>query len=158
MQIDKDTVVSFDYVLTDDSGKTLDSSEGRAPLSYLHGAAGIIPGLENALTGKQAGDELNVRVAPADGYGERNDALCQVVQRSEFASVENLQVGMQFQVQSDAGPMVVTVTNVTDTEVTIDANHPLAGVSLNFAVTIREVRDATPEEIQHGHVHGPDSH
>ncbi|MEM8680235.1 MAG: peptidylprolyl isomerase [Planctomycetota bacterium] len=156
MQIADNKVVSFDYVLKDDTGQVLDSSEGRQPLSYLHGAGGIIPGLERALVGKQAGDELQVAVAAEDAYGVRNESLRQAVPREQFSGVDELAVGMQFRVDSNNGPMVVTVVDVSDADVTVDGNHPLAGVNLNFAVSIREVRDATEEEISHGHARGPD--
>jgi FKBP-type peptidyl-prolyl cis-trans isomerase SlyD len=158
MQIAKNTIVAIDYTLTDDDGQVLDSSESREPLTYLHGASGIIPGLEQELDGKQAGDELQVSVAPENAYGQRNDALCQQVPREEFAQVDNLSVGMQFRVDSNAGPMMITVVDVADDEVTVDGNHPLAGVNLNFAVTVRDVRDATDEELEHGHAHGPGGH
>jgi FKBP-type peptidyl-prolyl cis-trans isomerase SlyD len=156
MQIAKNSVVTIDYTLTDDSGTVLDSSEGREPLSYLHGSGGIIPGLECELDGKQIGEQLKVAVSPEDGYGIRNDALCQEVPRSHFDGIEGLEVGMRFRVDSDAGPMVITVMEIGDDSVSVDGNHPLAGVNLNFAVTVREVREATEEELAHGHVHGTD--
>jgi FKBP-type peptidyl-prolyl cis-trans isomerase SlyD len=158
MRIAEKTVVAIDYTLKDDDGQLLDSSDGREPLSYLHGAGAIIPGLERELEGKQAGDELKVAIAPEDGYGQRNDALRQQVPRDQFTGVDDLAVGMQFRVNSNAGPLVVTVVEVADDVVTIDGNHPLAGVQLNFAVTVREVREATDEEIAHGHAHGPGGH
>jgi FKBP-type peptidyl-prolyl cis-trans isomerase SlyD len=158
MQIAENKVVAIDYTLKDDSGQVLDTSEGREPLSYLHGTGGIIPGLEQELAGKEAGDELHVAVAPADAYGERNEALRQQVSREQFQGIDNLAPGMQFRVKTEGGPLVVTVTEVADEVVTIDGNHPLAGVNLNFAVKVRDVREATAEEITHGHVHGPDGH
>lgn len=158
MQVTKHKVVSFDYTLTDGDGELLDSSEGSEPLSYLHGVGGIIPGLERELEGKTSGEQLNVKVAPVDGYGERNEALQQTVSRDQFNGVDDLELGMQFRVDSNAGPMVVTVIEITDETVTVDGNHALAGVALNFDVTIREIRDATSEEIEHGHVHGPGGH
>lgn len=158
MQIAKHTVVAIDYVLTDDDGEVIDSSEGREPLSYLHGGSGIIPGLERELEGKQAGDALQVAVTPEDGYGERNDALRQEIPRDQFDGVDDLELGMQFRVDADDGPMVITIVKLEDEVVTIDGNHPLAGVNLNFAVTVRAVREATEEEIAHGHAHGPGGH
>jgi FKBP-type peptidyl-prolyl cis-trans isomerase SlyD len=160
MRIAKDTVVAFDYTLTDDDGQVLDSSEGREPLSYLHGAGGIIPGLERELDGKQVGDQLQVAVAPEDGYGRRNEALQQEVPRDQFDGIEDLAPGMQFRVDSSVGPMVITVVEIAEDAVTVDGNHPLAGVNLNFAVSVREVREATEEELAHGHAHGSggDSH
>jgi len=159
MNITANKVVLIDYTLTDDSNQVLDSSAGGEPLAYLHGARNIIPGLEQALEGKQAGDELNVRVAPAEAYGERDDRLVQMVPREMFEDSSEIQVGMQFHSSDEAGNVtVVTVTNTTDDTITVDANHPLAGVSLTFAVKVVEVRDATAEEMSHGHVHGPGGH
>jgi FKBP-type peptidyl-prolyl cis-trans isomerase SlyD len=158
MRIAKNTVVAFDYELTDDAGQVLDSSQGQQPLAYLHGSGGIIPGLERELDGKQTGDEFTISVAPEDGYGERNDELRQGVPREQFDEIENLEVGMQFQVDSNAGPMVITVVEIGDAEITVDGNHPLAGMNLNFDVMIRDVRDATEEEISHGHAHGEGGH
>ncbi len=158
MRIGSNTVVAFDYTLTDDAGQLLDSSEGREPLHYLHGNGGIIPGLERELEGKQQGDRLQVAVAPDDAYGERNDDLEQQVLRGQFEEGDQLEVGMQFRADTPQGPMVFTVTELDDEQVTVDGNHPLAGVALNFDVTVREVREATPEEIAHGHVHGPGGH
>lgn len=156
MQIAKDTVVSIDYTLTDDDGNVIDTSEGRGPLAYLHGSGGIIPGLESELEGEETGAELKVKVAPADGYGERDDALKQVVSRDQFQGVEELEVGMQFRVDSNNGPMIITIIGIEDEQVTVDGNHPLAGVTLNFDVTVREVRAATPEELEQGLVQNPD--
>ncbi|MCO6456032.1 MAG: peptidylprolyl isomerase [Pirellulaceae bacterium] len=158
MRIAKNTVVAIDYTLRDDDGQVLDSSEGDEPLFYLHGSGSIIPGLERELDGKQVGDSLEVCVGPEDGYGERNEALRQEVPRDQFDDVEDLDVGMQFRVNSDVGPMVITVVDIADDIVTVDGNHPLAGLTLNFAVTVREVRVATDEEVAHGHVHGPGGH
>ena len=158
MQIKKDSVVSIDYILTDDQGNVLDSSKGREPLAYLHGYGGIIPGLESQLDGWQTGDQLQVSVAPEDGYGQRNESLCQEVPRSQFDGIDDLDVGMRFRVDSNAGPMVITVTEINDDSVTVDGNHPLAGVPLNFDVTVRDVRDATAEELEHGHAHPPGGH
>ena len=154
MQITSGKVVSIDYTLTDDSGKTLDSSVGGEPLAYLHGNDQIVFGLEKALNGKKAGDSLKVKVEPAEGYGVRDEAKLISVSRSKIQGVPNLKEGMQLQ----AGHQVVTVIKIAGDEVTLDGNHPLAGVTLNFDVTIRDVRPATEEEIAHGHVHGPGGH
>ena len=155
MQVEKHTVVAIDYTLTDDDGQLIDTSEGHQPLSYLHGVGSIVPGLERKLTGKQIGDELEVAVTPAEGYGERNEDLLQQVARESFAGIDDLAEGMQFRVDSDDGPLVVTVVDIAEDIVTVDGNHPLAGFHLNFRVTVRDVRAATEEEIAHGHVHGP---
>jgi FKBP-type peptidyl-prolyl cis-trans isomerase SlyD len=158
MQIADKMVVTIDYTLKNDEGTILDSStEGN--FAYLHGANNIIPGLENALTGKSAGDEVDVSVTPAEGYGERNDTMVQAVPRDMFDSEQEIQVGMQFHAQSPEGEMiVVTVTDVEGDDITVDGNHPLAGVNLNFGVKVVDVREASQEEIEHGHVHGPGGH
>ena len=158
MQVTKDKVVTIDYALKDDQGQLLDSSEGTDPLPYLHGANNIVEGLENALEGKSTGDRVEVTVAPSQGYGERNDALRQAVPRENFAQFDDLAVGMQFSVQNQDEPVVVTVVDMDEETVTLDGNHPLAGVTLHFDVTVRDVRDAQPEELEHGHVHGPGGH
>ena len=153
MLISDDCVVSIHYTLTDQAGDILDSSEGKEPLHYLQGASNIIPGLENELTGKAIGASLKVTVAPGDGYGERQEQLVQAVPREAFEGVESIEAGMQFQAQTDNGPMSVVVTDVTDEEVTVDGNHPLAGQTLEFDVSIEKVRTATAEELEHGHPH-----
>jgi len=154
MQVAKDKVVYFHYKLTSDAGEVLDSSEGAEPLGYLHGAANIIPGLEQALEGKVAGDSLQVTVEACDGYGEVDEDLRQVVPSSLFQGVDTLEAGMQFQAETDEGVQVVTIAEVNGDEVTIDGNHPLAGQRLHFDVQIDSVREATAEELEHGHVHG----
>lgn len=158
MQISDKMVVTIDYTLKDDNGTVLDTStEGN--FAYLHGANNIIPGLENALTGKSAGDEVDVSVSPAEGYGEHNETMIQAVPRDMFDSEQEIQVGMQFHAESPEGEMiVVTVTDVEGDDVTVDGNHPLAGVNLNFGVKIVDIREASEEEIEHGHVHGPGDH
>ena len=143
----------MDYALKDDEGTVIDQSQPGQPLSYLHGHRNIIPGLESALEGKNAGDSVEVRVAPEEGYGEPNPALEQVVPRDRFQGVESLEVGMQFQANTDQGPVSVRVVKIEGDDVTVDGNHPLAGKHLNFNVTVQEVRDAKPEEIEHGHPH-----
>jgi FKBP-type peptidyl-prolyl cis-trans isomerase SlyD len=158
MQITKHKVVKIHYTLTDDDGDVIDSSEGGEPLVYLHGVGGIVPGLEDALEGKSVGDRIQVNVQPEDGYGEQDDDLLHEVDRSQFEEIDDLELGMQFQVDTDDGPMVVTVVEITDENVTVDGNHELAGVALNFDVTVREIRDATPDEIAHGHAHGEGCH
>ncbi len=154
MQIAQNSVVAFHYTLTNDAGDVLDSSEGRQPLTYLHGAGNIIPGLERQLEGRAAGDKLNVSVSPEEGYGEVQPQLVQEVPRDAFQGVEAVEPGMQFQAQTQGGPMMVTVTKVEGDTVTVDGNHPLAGQKLNFDVEIANVREASQEEIEHGHVHG----
>ena len=158
MQIAQDAVVSIHYTLTNDKGETLDSSVGGEPLAYLHGNGNLIPGLENALAGKQAGDKLTVKIAPADGYGEYDKELVQRVPRRSFRGISDVRVGMQFQVQAGGGARTVTVTHIAGDMITVDGNHALAGQNLNFEVEITDVRTATEEELAHGHVHGPGGH
>ncbi|GHC31290.1 FKBP-type peptidyl-prolyl cis-trans isomerase [Aidingimonas halophila] len=154
MQIAQNTVVAFHYTLTNESGDVLDSSEGRDPLTYLHGAGNIIPGLEKELEGRESGEQLQVTVEPAEGYGETQPSLVQEVPRDAFQGVDQVEPGMQFQAQTQGGPLMVTVTQVEGDTVTVDGNHPLAGQTLNFDVQIAEVREASQEEMEHGHVHG----
>ncbi|OIQ01777.1 MAG: peptidylprolyl isomerase [Zetaproteobacteria bacterium CG06_land_8_20_14_3_00_59_53] len=158
MKISKQKVVSFDYTLTDNDGEVIDSSEGNEPLAYIHGSGFLIPGLENEMEGKQAGDAFKVTVAPEDAYGVRDDSLVKEVERDMFGDVENLEAGMQFQAETEDGIEVVVVTAVGEDTVTVDGNHPLADVTLNFDVKIVDVRDATAEELDHGHVHGEGGH
>jgi FKBP-type peptidyl-prolyl cis-trans isomerase SlyD len=158
MQIAERCVAMFHYTLTNDAGEVLDSSQGREPLAYLHGAGNIVPGLETALAGRSAGDSFAVDVAPEDGYGTRHDELVQQVPRDAFRGVGQVEPGMQFQAQTPQGALSVTVTKVEDDTVTVDGNHPLAGETLHFAIEVTGVRAATDEELQHGHVHGAGGH
>ena len=159
MTIKENSAVSFHYTLTDDDGQQLDSSAGKEPLAYLHGAGNIIPGLESALEGKSVGDTMVVDVTAAEGYGEIQKELIQEVPRASFQGVDEIEVGMQFEAQTgEGGTVPVTVVAVTDEIVTVDGNHPLAGKNLHFDVTIEDVRDASAEELEHGHVHGPGGH
>jgi FKBP-type peptidyl-prolyl cis-trans isomerase SlyD len=158
MEIANDRVVSIDYRLTDDEGKELDASAPEQPLVYLHGHKNIIPGLEQALEGKTTGESLDVRVAPAEAYGERMDQLQQVVSKSQFEGVEGLEGGLRLQASTPQGPIPIEVVKIEGEEVTIDANHPLAGKHLNFAVTVKDVRESSEEERGHGHVHGSGGH
>jgi FKBP-type peptidyl-prolyl cis-trans isomerase SlyD len=158
MSITQDQVVSIHYTLTDDDGEVIDRSAAGEPLAYLHGHGNLIPGLERELTGKSAGDKLQVKIAPADAYGEYDQALVERVPRRALKGVPNVRVGLRLQAQTPAGPRAVTITQVTGDMVTLDGNHPLAGKHLNFAVEVAEVRAATAEELAHGHVHGPGDH
>lgn len=147
-------VVSMHYKLTDTDGNVLDSSEGTEPLAYLHGAGNIIPGLEKALVGKVQGDSLQVDVTPEDAYGELIPELIQVVDKAAFQGAESVDAGMMFETQApDGSAQRIVVRQVEGDEVTIDANHPLAGMHLTFNVDIVDVRAASEEEIAHGHTH-----
>ncbi|USH01652.1 peptidylprolyl isomerase [Grimontia kaedaensis] len=151
--IEDNKVVKIDYTVKDEEGQLIDTSEGQDPLAYLHGAGNIIPGLEKALAGRAEGEEFSVQIQPDDAYGQRNEALIQVVERGVFQGVDELDVGMVFNAQGPQGNIQVTIIAIEGDEVTIDGNHPLAGVVLQFEGVIREVREATAEEIEHGHVH-----
>jgi FKBP-type peptidyl-prolyl cis-trans isomerase SlyD len=152
--IANDHVVTIHYKLTDDEGTLLDSSEGAEPLDYLHGAGNIVPGLEQALAGKAKGDAFSVRVEAAEAYGEVMAELIQNVDRALFADLDDLQVGMELAAEGPDGQVQrIVVREVEESEVKIDANHPLAGVSLNFDIEVVEVRQATETELEHGHVH-----
>ena len=155
--IANDLVVLFNYTLTNAEGETLDQSQGE-PLAYLHGAGNIIPGLEKALEGKTVGDKFTVEVPAAEGYGEYNPDLVQEVPAQMFQGVENIEAGMQFQAQTDDGVQIVTVKSVDGENIIVDANFPLAGQDLTFAVEIVEIRAASQEELDHGHVHGAGGH
>jgi FKBP-type peptidyl-prolyl cis-trans isomerase SlyD len=158
MQIAKDKAVSFHYTLTDAVGQVVDSSSGSDALVYLHGYDNIIPGLEAALIGKKIGDKFDVTIAPVDAYGERVEDMMQVVDHEMFQGIDELKVGMQFHADVSHGPGIVTIVSIDGDKITIDGNHPLAGETLNFAVEVADVRDATSEEIAHGHIHGEGCH
>lgn len=154
MNIEGKCVVSIHYTLKNGNGEQMDSSSGGAPLKYLHGAQNIVPGLEAALDGKAPGDSLQVVVKPEDAYGQVNPALVQKVPRAAFEGVEDIRPGMQFQAQGPQGQVqLITVESVEGDEVTVNGNHPLAGEELHFDVTVEEVRQATDEEVAHGHAH-----
>lgn len=154
----KDTVVKFNYTLTNKDGEVLDQSRGE-PLAYLHGHHNIITGLEAQMLGKTVGDKFVATIAPQDAYGEYISEAVQEVPKANFQGVDKIEVGMQFQSQTDDGHvMLVTVKDVTDDVVVVDGNHPLAGVELTFDVEIVEVRAATKEELEHGHAHGDGGH
>jgi FKBP-type peptidyl-prolyl cis-trans isomerase SlyD len=154
MKIADDCVVCIHYKLTDDAGQTLDSSEGGDPLSYLHGRGGLIPGLERQLDGREVGDNLNATVQPEEGYGHPHPELIREVPLEALQQIENLRVGMQLQSQGEDGRVQVLVVDaISDTTATLNANHALAGQVLHFAVTVESVREATAEELEHGHAH-----
>ncbi len=154
MNIGEKCVVTFHYTLTNSDGEEMDSSAGREPLKYLHGASNIVPGLEKELEGKSSGDTLKVEVQPEQGYGQVNQQLIQIVPHSAFEGAPQIKPGMQFQAEGPNGETQhITVKEVTDDEVTVDGNHPLAGQVLHFDVTVEEVREASEEELSHGHAH-----
>lgn len=154
MIIEKDCAVFIHYKLTNTEGQVLDSSEGQEPMPYLHGADNIIPGLEKELEGKQKGDQITATIEPENAYGEIHPQLIQEVPREAFQGIETIEVGQRFNSEDQQGnPRTVVVEAVSDTTVTVNGNHPLAGQTLHFDVTIDDVRKATSDELEHGHVH-----
>ncbi|HKP61422.1 MAG TPA: peptidylprolyl isomerase [Polyangiales bacterium] len=154
MPIRAQQVVSIEYTLTDDDGKTLDSSQGREPLAYLHGAGNIVPGLEKALDGQDVGASLDVKVTPEEGYGNYEAGLVRNVPVRKLPN-GRAQVGQRLQLQGPGGTRVFTVKAVRGDYAQLDGNHPLAGQTLHFKIKVVDVRDPTAEELAHGHVHGP---
>ncbi|GAA4867746.1 peptidylprolyl isomerase [Luteimonas vadosa] len=152
MEITDGRVATIHYTLTDDGGHVIDKSAADAPLSYLHGAGNIVPGLEHALAGKQVGEKLEVDVPPEQGYGPYHDGLVQDVPHAAFPDIGAVKPGMQFEARTERGPMVVTVTQVGEETVTVDGNHPMAGKTLHFAVQVAGIREATEQESNQGHV------
>ena len=157
MQIDAKKAVTFHYSLRDDEGTVLDSSEGGEPLTYLHGEGNIVPGLEKALAGKAAGESVQVTLTPEEGYGVRDDKNLRNVPLRKISD-KKVTVGMQVQLRTSEGAQIATVTAVRGDYATVDLNHPLAGMKLHFDVEVVAVRDATPEELTHGHLHEPGGH
>ncbi|MHB8474814.1 MAG: FKBP-type peptidyl-prolyl cis-trans isomerase [Steroidobacteraceae bacterium] len=158
MEITADRVVTLHYTLKDDAGAVLDSSAGGEPLAYIQGHGNLVAGLEKALEGKQDGNTLAVSVAPADGYGVRDEKLIQRVPKRSLQGSGEIKKGMQFQARTQDGMRLFTVTAVVGDMVTLDGNHPLADQTLHFEVQIIAVRAATTEELEHGHVHGAGGH
>jgi len=158
VQIAADSVVLIHYTLKDDDGKVLDSSAGGEPLAYIQGHGNLVSGLEKALEGKAQGNRIEVSLVPEEGYGTRNEALVQRVPKRSLQGAGEIRKGMQFQAQTDEGMRLFTVTTVVGDMVTLDGNHPLADQTLHFDVEVVEVRDATAEELEHGHVHGAGGH
>lgn len=159
MIIQKNSVVTMHYELKDSAGEVLDTSAGQEPLVYMHGSNNIIIGLEEKLEGKTAGDTLTAEISPEKGYGMPVEALVQTVPSDAFGDeIKEVEIGMRFQAETEQGPVPVVVTSIEDGMVTVDGNHPLAGKDLFFDISITDVRDATAEEVEHGHVHGPGGH
>ena len=159
MRISEQKVVTMNYEVADDQGQLIDRSEEGGPLAYIHGNGQLIPGLETALEGRGKGDKVAVDVPPEQGYGERDEEGVQIVARNQFDDSVEIEVGMQFEAQDDDDEhQIVTVAAVDGENITLDTNHPLAGKNLRFEVEILDVRDASAEELSHGHVHGPGGH
>lgn len=159
MKVQKDAVVTIDYTLKNDQGEVLDTSKEHGALSYLHGHQGIVEGLEEALEGKAQGEKVETTLEPDKAYGVRDERLLFDVNRERMPDDVDLEIGMQFLAQGqDGSQRPVTVAAIGDDKVTLDGNHPLAGERLHFDVTINGIREATEEEIDHGHVHDGSHH
>lgn len=159
MKIGQHKVVMMHYKLTDKDGTTIDSSEGRDPLAYIHGIGALVPGLEAEIEGKSKGDQFKAVIAPEHAYGNRNETLIRVVPKSGFQGDEEMTIGMQVQIETgEQGMAIATLTKIEGEEVTLDLNHPLADMELHFDIDIVDVREADKDEIAHGHVHGPGGH
>jgi FKBP-type peptidyl-prolyl cis-trans isomerase SlyD len=157
MNIENNKVAMIEYTLTNDKSEQIDASNG-TPLAYLHGHGNLIPGLEKELVGKTVGDKFTAQVAATEAYGERVEALVQTVGKEMFQGVEALEVGMRFEAQSEQGMHSVEITAMEGEQVTVDGNHPLAGLDLTFEVEVMGVRESTAEETEHGHAHGEGGH
>ncbi len=157
MKVSLNKVVAIHYTLTDNNGTVLDSSSGKDPLLYMHGMGHLIPGMEEGLDGRTVGEKLNLKISPEKGYGMRDERMVQEVPLAAFNG-QDIQPGMQFEAGSEEQRFIVTITAVNTETATVDGNHPLAGVELNFDVEVLDVREATEEELAHGHVHGPGGH
>lgn len=153
MKIEKNAVVSIHFGVAEVDGNALDSTENGSPLEFIQGTQFLVPGLEKELEGKEAGYKFDVTLQAEDAYGPFQDELVQEVPRSLFEGVDEIEVGMSFQAETEQGPRTVEVTGVTEENVSIDANHPLAGMALKFVGEVVSVRTATAEEMSHGHVH-----
>jgi FKBP-type peptidyl-prolyl cis-trans isomerase SlyD len=155
MNISKNTVPSLTYTLKNDSGDVLDQANKENPFFYLHGHSGVIAGLEKALEGKTTGDTLNLEIPPEDAYGQRRESSIQEMPLDMFGNIDKSEVyeGAQFQAETNQGMQIVTIKQVNEKTVTIDGNHPMAGLTLHFDIEIQEIRAATEEEITHGHIH-----
>jgi FKBP-type peptidyl-prolyl cis-trans isomerase SlyD len=158
MKIEKDKVVFIDYLMSDESGDTLEDTGETSRTGFLFGHEAMMPAIEEALTDKEAGDEITLNLSPADAFGERHEELVEQIERSKFSKEMSFVEGSEFEVPGpDGHPEVIRVQEVTDTHVTLDRNHPMAGKALSCSVTVREVRDATTLEIEHGHPMQEDS-
>lgn len=158
MAIAKDKVATIEYTLKGDDGEVIDASDGN-PLPYLHGHMNLVPGLEKELEGKAVGDKFSVVVPAAEGYGEHDEQFVQVVPREMLKGIDDLKVGMHFQAQGPEGQThSVHISKIDGDDITVDGNHPLAGKALSFDIEVVDLRDATEEELSHGHVHGEGGH
>jgi len=159
MKAAADTVVTFHYALSDEQGQPIESSHGRDPLTVLLGRGGLVPGIEQALLDREAGERFEVVVPPDQGYGERRDDWVQRVPKKYFRDPDHLRVGMQTVLnETGGGARMVTVVKIGSSVIDVDLNHPMAGRTLHFALELTDVRAASEEEVAHGHAHGPGGH
>ena len=158
MKVERGRIVRLHYTLRDETGTTIESSRPDAPLDYLHGSGQLIRGLERQIEGASPGHAATITVAPKDGYGEHDSRGVIRADRSTFPDEMDLSPGVEVQAETPDGPLSFVVVALEGDEVVLDANHPMAGKTLTFDVEILDVRAATPEEIAHGHVHGPGGH
>jgi len=157
MPIEQNKVVGIEYTLKDDKGEVLDQADDKEPFDYLHGTGMIVPGLEAALMGKDVGDTVSVLLTPDQAYGHRDESL---IRRLPLRKVRDKspQVGRRYPAEVGRAMQLVLVKSIEGDYATVDPNHPLAGMTLNFEVKIARIRDATPDELEHGHIHGADGH
>lgn len=159
MSLEVNKVVTFNYTLKDNEGTVLDSTDNKAPLTFLSGMSQILPKLEEALGGMLIGGKKNVKVSAVDAYGEYDEKAIQNIKKEQFPPEAELEVGMRYVANApDGGQMPFIITEVNEADIKVDFNHPLAGKDLEFDVELVDLRDATAEELQHGHVHGPGGH
>jgi FKBP-type peptidyl-prolyl cis-trans isomerase SlyD len=158
MKVEDKKVVGIEYTLKNSGGETLDSNVGADLLHFIQGEGNIVPGLEKAMAGKAAGDNFEVTVKAAEGYGEYDDELIRRIPRKQVKHLGNIKEGASLQMRGPEGVEILTVTQVSDEEIVADGNHPLAGQDLHFAIRVAEIRNATEEELEHGHAHGPGGH
>lgn len=158
MDVAKDMVVSFDYTLKNDKGELLDASKDNEPLTYIHGKGFMIPGLEKNMEGKKKGDSFSVTLKPEEAYGQYNEKLVFEMEKDKLSQIENMQEGTHVKMQTEKGLVLFKVLSIGDKMIKLDANHPLAGIDLFFDISIKEIREATKEELEHGHVHDGNNH
>lgn len=157
MKVAKNTVVSITYTLKDSEGNLLDSTDASDPLAYLHGVGNLIPGMEKALNDRDSGETFQCVIPPEEGYGAFDEELVWELEKAQFAELGDVEEGTQFVLETDDDQVLVTVVDIKDDVVIVDGNHELADETLYFDITVVDVRDATPEEVEHGHAHGPGS-
>lgn len=158
MKIEDKKVAYIHYTLKDAEGEIIDTSDGDSPLAYIQGMQNIVPGLEKELEGKVVGDKLSAVIPPEEAYGVRNEELVKTASLADFEDPEHIQEGAQFHVETPEGVNIATIVAIDGDNVVLDLNHPLVDETLYFDVEVTEIREPTEEELEHGHVHGPEGH